>query len=364
MMMNERSICVLPWAVVGLLSADVCAQNISQPSSAPQDAAAPNTAPVRLAPGDLESLAFAGGDPEDYGQRPVGSPVLRRVNFRNMKPVHVRVEVLQKSCGCLAAGFDRDIVPAGERCALSMGATVSPSAGQQVHFVLFRTKWEENGESREERGICYLRFFPDVSFIVRPERAGLAGPEKGRIEFEMSVLTMKDADVSLMLPTPDVNLPGWTASRVPGQPGSDPRVAMFRVSGPVGTSAIQDGMVTWQAQDSLPAASMPFRIFAQPEYRVFPGGALFRNPPRDRGVIASVRVFSPPGASGVAKARVFPEFEWLAVRMLSENTVEVRLAPSDSRPLQGATRGELLNAVGEPLVSFPIVWWSDAEPGS
>jgi hypothetical protein len=311
---------------------------------------------ARAEPGDLESLSFAGGDPEDYGKREVGSAVLRRVNFRNLKHVPVQIEILSKSCGCLSSEFDKGVIAPGEQCTLSMGTSVTPSAGQQVHFVSFRTTWEEAGEVRQEQGICYLRFRPNVAFIVRPEIAALAGATGSEVRLDMSILSLEELDVVSALPPPRVELPGWHVS--PIQPISA-QVVRYRVWGRIGDPGICDTMVTWQAPDSLPAASMALRVFSYPACRVFPGGAVFVGQRFKGNSALELRVFQDPNGPRIAGVRVTPDEACLDVRLLSNDRVQVVLEAMESLPARGHASGELVTLDGTIVRSFPIVWWLD-----
>ena len=357
--MNNRSRWTLVWALSLALPAIA-----ARAQEGERDALAAPEQAVEPARGELESLVFVGGDPEQFGRRDIGSPILRKVHFENTRPVPVHVDVLQKSCSCLGAAFDRATIAPSQRCTLTLNATVSPSAGEQVHFATFRARWEDGEGAHEERGICYARFTPAISFVVRPEAAAVSGIRGSVIDCRVTLRSLERQAIAAALPTPEVDLDGWSVTPIPA-PGSDLSMVSFRVVGEMREIGMWDVSIRWKHPDAPPVAAIPLRVASFPAIRVFPGGAVFLlDPAAGEPSPVKLRLVSADGAPIVHAVRCSPARDWVRVRLVDGGVVEIELVPSPDRPKTGTVRAELISSDAEVLMSVPIVWWSrDGTPG-
>lgn len=308
------------------------------------------------APGELASLVFDGGDPEFAGERPVGSAVLRKVYFANPGPDPVRVRIVSKSCSCLGARFDREVVPPGERVELTIGAEVIPAAGELRYFVEFEAARQGEPAPEPERGVVFLRVFPDVSLVARPQGAGVGGIVGMPMRFLVSVRAMDGDPAPVRGLRPTFSLPGFAAALAPSAAIGPPHVAWAAVEGRPGAAGLHKGKIEWVPQDGPSVAEVPVRVFVAPRLRAFPGGAVFAGAERGTERVVTLHLVGVAGDERPARAEVTPRTAGFGAA-ISGNRLTITMSADADRPGRGHGFCRLMDARGDEILRVPVVWW-------
>lgn len=83
-----------------------------------------------------EFLTVVSGTPADLGVLAENTDVERRVTFRNLSSKPVLASIAAKSCGCVSASIEPEIVEPGETCVLSCSTRVLPAVEPQFQQVV------------------------------------------------------------------------------------------------------------------------------------------------------------------------------------------------------------------------------------
>jgi hypothetical protein len=329
-----------------------------------QDVASPEPAPAeRVVVGEMKSLSVVQAPPEDLGKVPVGTKVTRRIILTNNIGAPIRLSVLMRTCGCLEATFDPPLVAPGQRTTFSLSSVVTPGTGAQAHFAQFQAEWEKDGEWQVEKGMCGLRFTPDVEFVVRPSAAGVTALRDGSAHVDVFIRHMEATVGEPKLVEATCSLPGWTVHRV--DDSSLPQgVVRFRAQGAGQRRAgFMDGEITFKTESGVePTIRVPVRLCTVDAYRAFPGGAVFVRKAKDGEQRITVHLIprrefakdpSPP-----ASVEVQPPSPWVKADLEGENRIAVSFHPTADLEPAGASRVWVRAANGAILADFPAVWWT------
>lgn len=319
--------------------------------------------------GELRSLRVVEAADENVGTVQVNTVASRKVVFRNELKHPVSLSIFSKSCGCLSAKFDSETLQPGEKSTLSLGAHVLPVLGEQAHHVMFKVLWKEDGKEKTERGMCLIRYQPDIEFVVTPTKAGVAAIQGERVHVDifMRYLTEIDKERDQEHPPLDLaegkcTLKGWTVTRV-DDPSLPSGAIRFRAEGVVEQTGFQTGEITWQSGASeKPAVTVPIRLRTLSPWRASPGGHVFVRDASDEEMARTIRLVRRSETSPAPFAVKLTEpSEWLDVTLVGE-TVKATLKAGKKMPGIGSARAEVLAENGEILLNFPIVWYTREVP--
>jgi hypothetical protein len=310
----------------------------------------------------LQSLELVQADPEFAGRHRPGRVATRRLTFRNRLDVPVRVEMLGKTCGCLAATIDPETVPAGGTASFRLDGIVPGQMGEQSHSASFRCTWVKDGAKHAERGRVGLRYMADIDVEVFPAEVALAGVLGREAGLHVVVRSLSGAEGPPELPGARCTIPGWRVEEV-----DEPRVGrlarMFRVRGPVASLSTVDGEVIFATKNpAQPEVRASIRLNGHTPWRAFPGGATFvggRLMAEEREVSLSPRCAA---AGEPARVEVEPVSAFVQAELAPGPVLRVRLRPGEGLEPQGSVRARVVGPGGELLAEVPVVWWTLKAP--
>lgn len=268
----------------------------------------------------------------------------------------MRLSVIEKTCGCLAAEFSPATLKPGEITTLTLNVTVAPEQREQIQTVRFQATWTgPDGKEKFERARCGIRYAARVEYGVFPKQVIVAGVLGDEAWTHVRISSLSGTDEPPALSKLACTLPGWRVEPVDADLGTE--ATLYRVSGPVRALGMTDGEATWETPDpATPRIGVPIRVEGLTEYYSFPGGVWFTDGVPREPATRVVKLLSrrstptPP-----ARIRLTPAAAQVEAS-LDGNALVVRWK-GDARSIVGSTRAEVLSAGGEVLGRVPIVWY-------
>lgn len=312
------------------------------------------------ASGTLRSLRVESADPEHAGLFEPGDRVRREVVFSNALNTTVTLEVLQKTCGCLEAGFESAAVAPGGIVRLVLASAAVPQPGEQAHAVTFRATWTQDGAARSETGRVFLRYESDIEFIIRPEGLSTVGYDGATASAELWLrFANEDAAEAPVVVDPECTLPGWklTSLRDPALPEG---VVRLVASGPAAGIGVHSGMVRWRSTpEGAWTKEIPIRVRVIAPWKAVPSGVVHNTAHDDGPARWTIRI-EDRASSGrsAASVRFDPPAPGYAARLSHDNgatavVIEVTGEPPEAGV--GASVAEVLDAEGAVLVRIPVI---------
>jgi hypothetical protein len=344
---------LMAMAIFGVLPLGTLAQEPAGGGAA-KSAGGSDAAGAPAGQASLRSLRLEASDPENMGVLPVGRSAQRVLRFRNILSVPVRLEVINKSCGCLETLFDRAEVGPGELAVLKIGFTPAVAAGPQAQTVEFRSRWTIDGKPESERGMCAVRFAVDLEYEIRPELATASGCVGERVSAPVWIRSGDDTPIR-EIHVAHCTLEGWSVER-DNADATNPGIVKYIARGPVPREGVTEGSIVLRALDGAGEVTVPLLVNGRLPMRAREGGWICDW--RGAAGTDQERVIELEGRPGMGArgVRVEPPGGPVTASLVNAHQVRVRCHFDAGPPTLGSAHVVVLDGDGRVIGRFPVVW--------
>ncbi len=316
--------------------------------------------------GETNLVAVDAPSTQDLGRLAVGARAERTIMIRNVSPDVVKLEIINKTCGCVDAVLEPSELNPGQSAKLLFGLDVYATTvpGAIVQGVAVEARSVTGGRSLDSAswiGRFTLSVEPDVSVYVYPPRMNLMGYEGSSMSGEIYVrpaegegLTIRDVHCTLI---------GFDITSIDGPTAMGGYIIRFGVDRT--TTGVTSGDIRFFTNSSqLPAIRVPVLVRVKAGWRATPDAVLLTPTDSSRQTvegILTVQKASPDlRLSPLESIRVSEghgvQAALRAVSQSDEYEVRVRVDIPAFLAASGAARIDLMTEAGDVAASVPILW--------
>jgi hypothetical protein len=297
-------------------------------------------------------------DPEDKGAVPVGEQLTRSVVVKNVSHFPVRLSVGAKSCSCLKAQAEPEVIKPGESSTLAFAVSVAGSPEPQRYTTVFKAQADiGNGVRMTQDVIAGLKYVAQFEYMISPKRLNLVVVQGS--PFDASVFLQAPATSEIH---PERGSTPWegvalTSEQKPLLEG-DNQVWRLHLTGTFAEVGLKQGTARFSVRGAADDAAVPITVRVLPRWRSVPAGVAVDAADAPEPISRTLRlVASLPGSvPPPVRARVTPLDPGISAELVDQGSPAVRVTVNTTRCRTGGDcTVELIDERGSVVGTLPIV---------